>query len=134
MSTEHGPTDAPWAIVLIVEDEPLQRMDMVDMAERAGFEVLEAIDADHAVALLEKRTDIRLVITDIDMPGAMDGMKLAAAVRKRWPPIEIIIVTAGTMPVPQDLPERAIVMSKPLNYDRVIEAMNRLAPRLCDRP
>ena len=134
MSPEHVPTDALCAIVLIVEDEPLQRMDMVDMAERAGFEVLEAINADHAVALLEKRTDIRLVITDIDMPGAMDGMKLAAAVRKRWPPIEIIIVTAGTMPTQQDLPERAIVMSKPLNYERVIEAMNRLAPRLGDRP
>ena len=133
MSPEHVPTDALCAIVLIVEDEPLQRMDMVDMAERAGFEVLEAINADHAVALLEKRTDIRLVITDIDMPGAMDGMKLAAAVRKRWPPIEIIIVTAGTMPTQQDLPERAIVMSKPLNYERVIEAMNRLAPRLGDR-
>lgn len=134
MSPEYVPTDALCAIVLIVEDEPLQRMDMVDMAERAGFEVLEAINADHAVALLEKRTDIRLVITDIDMPGAMDGMKLAAAVRKRWPPIEIIIVTAGTMPTQQDLPERAIVMSKPLNYERVIEAMNRLAPRLGDRP
>lgn len=134
MSPEHVPTDALCAIVLIVEDEPLQRMDMVDMAERAGFEVLEAINADHAVALLEKRTDIRLVITDIDMPGAMDGMKLAAAVRKRWPPIEIIIVTAGTMPTQQDLPERAIVMSKPLNYERVIEAMNRLAPQLGDRP
>ena len=134
MSPEQVPTDALCAIVLIVEDEPLQRMDMVDMAERAGFEVLEAINADHAVALLEKRTDIRLVITDIDMPGAMDGMKLAAAVRKRWPPIEIIIVTAGTMPTQQDLPERAIVMSKPLNYERVIEAMNRLAPRLGDRP
>ena len=101
MSSEHVLTDALWAIVLIVEDEPLQRMDMVDMAERAGFEVLEAVDADHAVALLEKRTDIRLVITDIDMPGAMDGIKLAAAVRKRWPPIEIIIVTAGTMPTQQ---------------------------------
>jgi CheY-like chemotaxis protein len=133
MSSEHVPTDALCAIVLIVEDEPLQRMDMVDMAERAGFEVLEAIDADHAVALIEKRTDIRLVITDIDMPGAMDGMKLAAAVRKRWPPIEIIIVTAGTMPTHQDLPERAIVMSKPLNYERVVKAMNRLTPRLNDR-
>jgi DNA-binding LytR/AlgR family response regulator len=67
------------------------------------------------------------------MPGAMDGMKLAAAVRKRWPPIEIIIVTAGTMPTHQDLPERAIVMSKPLNYERVVKAMNRLTPRLNDR-
>jgi CheY-like chemotaxis protein len=134
VSSEHLPSNLPCAIVLIVEDEPLQRMDMVDMAERAGFEVLEAIDADHAVALLEKRTDIRLVITDIDMPGAMDGMKLAAAVRERWPPIEIIIVTAGSMPSQQDLPERAIVMAKPLNYERVIEAMNRLAPRLSDRP
>ena len=112
--------------VLIVEDEPLQRMDMVDMAERAGFEVLEAHDAKHAVALLQTRADVGLLITDINMPGAMDGIELAAAVRRWWPPIEIIVVTAGVAPAERDLPERAIFMPKPLNYDRVIREMHHL--------
>jgi DNA-binding NtrC family response regulator len=125
VSTVNGISEARCAIVLIVEDEPLQRMDMVDMAEIAGFEALEAQNASHAVALLEKRPDVRLVITDIDMPGAMDGIKLAAAIRRRWPPIEIIIVTAGAAPAAVDLPDRALFMPKPLNYDRVVEAMHR---------
>lgn len=114
------------AIVLIVEDEPLQRLDMIDIAEEAGFEVLEAHDADHAIALLETRTDVRLVLTDIDMPGAMDGLKLAAAVRRRWPPIKIIVTTAGVAPVQADLPNGAVFLPKPLNHRRVIETMNRL--------
>ena len=126
MSTTDPQIDGHTAIVLIVEDEPLQRLDMIDMAERAGFEVLEAHDASHAVALLETRTDVRLVLTDIDMPGAMDGMNLAAAVRKRWQPIEIIIITAGPAPAQSEMPERAFFMTKPLNYERVIETMQRM--------
>jgi CheY-like chemotaxis protein len=51
--------------------------------------------------------DIRTVFSDIDMPGSMDGMKLAAAVRDRWPPIEIIIVSGHRRPVDRDLPARA---------------------------
>jgi CheY-like chemotaxis protein len=114
------------AIVLIVEDEPLQRMDMIEMAEDAGFDVLEAHDADHAVALLEHRLDVRLVLTDIDMPGSMNGIRLAAAIRRRWPPIEIILTTAGAPPAAEELPDRAIFLPKPLNYQRVVEAMHRL--------
>lgn len=114
------------AIVLIVEDEPLQRLDMIDMAEEAGFEVLEAHDADHAIALLEQRPDVRLVLTDIDMPGAMDGLKLAAAVRRRWPPIKIIVTTAGVAPAVAELPEGAVFLPKPLNHRRVVDAMHRL--------
>jgi CheY-like chemotaxis protein len=70
-------------IVLVVEDEPLVRMAAVYMIEDAGFEALEAGNADEAVRILEARTDIRIVFTDIDMPGSMDGIKLAAAVRGR---------------------------------------------------
>jgi len=114
------------AIVLVVEDEPLQRLDMIDIAEEAGFKVLEAHDADHAIELLEKRPDVRLVLTDVDMPGAMNGLKLAAAVRKRWPPIKIIVTTAGVRPAAMDLPEGAVFLPKPLNHRRVVDAMHRL--------
>jgi len=73
-------------VVLIVEDEPLLRMLAVEVVEEAGFVALEACDADAAVELLESRRDIALLFTDINMPGSMDGLKLAHAVRNRWPP------------------------------------------------
>jgi CheY-like chemotaxis protein len=114
------------AIILVVEDGPLQRLDMIDLAESAGFEVLEAHDADHAIALLEGRFDVRLVLADIDMPGSMNGLRLAAAVRRRWPPIQIILTTAGRAPLPDDMPEGAVFLPKPLNHNRVISTMRDL--------
>jgi CheY-like chemotaxis protein len=77
-------------VVLIVEDEALVRMTAVDMIEEAGFEILEASNADEAILLLEARRDITVLFTDIEMPGSMDGLRLAQAVRGRWPPIKII--------------------------------------------
>src|ERR1700676_2172545 len=81
------------AIVLVVEDEMLLRMRAVDMVEDAGYTSLEAVDADAAFAILESRSDIALLFTDIQMPGTMDGLKLAHAVHQRWPPIKIILVS-----------------------------------------
>jgi CheY-like chemotaxis protein len=80
-------------VVLVVEDEPLLRLMAVTMVENAGFAPIEAANADQAVRILESRTDIRIVFTDIDMPGSMDGMKLAACIRDRWPPVEIILTS-----------------------------------------
>jgi CheY-like chemotaxis protein len=78
-------------VVLAVEDEPLTLMLAVDMIRDAGFEPLWASNADEAIRILESRNDIRVVFTDINMPGSMDGLKLAQAVRGRWPPIKIIV-------------------------------------------
>lgn len=102
-------------IVLVVEDEPFLRMIAVDLVEEAGFVAIEAVNADEAVRILESRADIRIVVTDIDMPGSINGLKLAAAVRDRWPPIEIIIVSGHLKPLPEDLPPRSVFFSKP--YD-----------------
>jgi CheY-like chemotaxis protein len=91
-------------VVLIVEDELLLRMDAIDMIEAAGFEVVEAGNADEAIEVLESRRDITVVFTDIQMPGSMDGLKLARAVRGRWPPIKIV-ATSGHVEVSEtDLP------------------------------
>ena len=79
--------------ILIVEDEPLLRMNISDELERHGYEILEAANADDAIRILEARDDIQTIFTDIDVPGSMDGLKLASAVRDRWPPINIIITT-----------------------------------------
>lgn len=114
------------AIVLVVEDDALLRMLAVDFIEEAGFEVLEAENADLAVAILEARTDIRIVFTDIDMPGSMDGMKLAAAVRDRWPPIEIVIVSGHPRHLDIELPARAVFFSKPYKADAVAAVLRQM--------
>ncbi len=80
--------------ILIVEDDQLLRLLTVDIVEEAGFTALQADSADKAVAILEARSDIALLLTDLNMPGSMDGLKLAHAVRNRWPPIKIIVVSS----------------------------------------
>src|SRR3954465_15782843 len=89
-SVQHS--DIP-AVVLVVEDEMLLRMRAIGMVEDAGYTSVEAVDADEAIAILESRSDIVLLFTDIQMPGSMDGLKLAHAVHERWPPIKIILVS-----------------------------------------
>lgn len=115
------------AIILVVEDEPIQRMDLVDIVASAGFTVLEAWDAESAVAILERRLDVRVVLTDIDMPGSIDGLKLAAAIRDRWPPIEIVVTTAGIPPNVAMLPARSVFLPKPIRADDAICALRKLA-------
>lgn len=100
-------------IILIVEDDPLVLLSATDILEEAGYRVLQASDADEAIQLLETHPDIHIVFTDIEMPGSMDGMKLAACVRDRWPPVEIII-TSGRVPSRDvALPARGLFLPKP---------------------
>ena len=100
-------------VVLVVEDELLLRMNAADMVAAAGFEVVEAENADEAIIILEARPDITVIFTDIQMPGSMDGLKLARAVRGRWPPIKII-ATSGRVDVQTgDLPEGGRFLQKP---------------------
>lgn len=114
-------------VVLVVEDEPLLRMMALDLVEEAGFDVIEAANADEAVDILESRSDIRILFTDIDMPGTLDGLKLAAVVRDRWPPIEIIIVSGQIRPLRDDMPARSVFFSKPYETDRVQDALRGFA-------
>jgi CheY-like chemotaxis protein len=114
----------PSAVILVVEDEPLQRMMAVDLVEDAGF---VAVEAAGAIRILESRLDIRVVFTDIDMPGGVDGMKLAAAIRNRWPPIEIIIVSGKRTLSVEDMPARGVFFPKPYKRDEVAAMMRRLA-------
>src|SRR5258708_20342918 len=85
-----GFTEPRRPVVLVVEDDFLLRMDASQIIEAAGFLVVEAANADQAIIILESRDDISVVFTDIQMPGSMDGLKLARAVRGRWPPINIV--------------------------------------------
>jgi len=99
---------------------------MCAMIEDAGFEVLEAANADEAILILENRSDIRIVFTDVHMPGSMDGLRLAHAVRDRWPPIKLI-VTSGQMTVSEDeLPLGGRFFSKPYQPSELSRVLNEL--------
>ena len=114
--------DSP-VYVLVVEDDFLNRLHAVNLVEDAGYIAVEASNADEAIAILEARKDIRIVFTDIDMPGSMDGLKLAHAIRERWPPIELIL-TSGHFDLSDDeIPERGRFFPKPYSDQEIISAL-----------
>jgi CheY-like chemotaxis protein len=107
-------------LILVVEDEAIVRMHGCDMLESAGFEVIEAGTADEAVTLLEEHDDVRLIFSDIDMPGSMDGLELAALVHDRWPRIGFLITSGHRRPCGGDLPDEGQFIAKPWQEDRVV--------------
>jgi CheY-like chemotaxis protein len=113
-------------VILVVEDEAIIRMSAVQMLEDAGFLVLEAGDADAAVALLESRGDICAVFTDIEMPGSCSGLKLAKAIRDRWPPIHLIVTSGRVSPAAPDLPCLARFIGKPYTPNQILAALGDL--------
>src|ERR1700681_2210526 len=114
-------TDSPQvANVLVVEDEMVLRMRAVDIVEDAGFCPVEAVNADQAISILESRSDISLLFTDIQMPGSMDGLKLAHAVHDRWPSIKIILVSGQVTPTDAERPADSRFFGKPLAVEQMI--------------
>jgi CheY-like chemotaxis protein len=113
-------------VVLVVEDEILIRQNAMDMIRDSGFEVVEAANADEAVAILEARADISAVFTDIQMPGSMDGLKLARAIRDRWPPIKILAVSGNVRLSSDDLPRGGQFLRKPYTGPQIQQALHEL--------
>jgi CheY-like chemotaxis protein len=111
------------SVVLIVEDDVMLRMHAVDMVGDAGYTPLEAPDAAEAVTILESRSDVALICTDIQMPGQMDGVGLAHAVHARWPAIKIIVVSGRLKQKNLDLPPHSRFLGKPLDAGEVISQM-----------
>jgi len=111
-------------VVLVVEDEFLIRLHATDVFKEAGFEVVEATNADDAIVILERRGDIRVVFTDIQMPGTMDGLKLAHAVGHRWPPVHIIATSGHQTINDGDLPIGSIFFPKPYSPHKVATAVH----------
>lgn len=116
-------------VILIVEDEPLVRMIGADLLEEAGFDVLEACNADEALRVLDSRSDVKVVFTDIEMPGSLDGLALARRIRDRWPSIGVVL-TSGRCGYRQGAAENDNqIMPKPYSgaalVQRVEEAMAR---------
>lgn len=113
----------PKPVVLVVEDEPLIRMAAVAMIEDMGYEVVEAIGADEAIVLLEARPDIRVVFTDIEMPGSMDGLKLVHAIRQRWPPVVLIVASGRLTPLASEMPQGTVFLQKPYSEAQLLKAL-----------
>jgi two-component system, response regulator PdtaR len=131
MELDHNRPAPP--VILIVDDEPLLRMFAAEIVEEAGFAVLEAKDADEAVVILEARSDIVLLLTDINMPGSMDGLKLAHAVRNRWPPIKIVVVSGQMRIAQSDLPAGSRFFEKPYRTAAMIAELRSLVSPLTAR-
>ena len=112
--------------VLVVEDEMVLRMRAVDIVEDAGFTPVEAVNADEAIAILESRSDIDLLFTDIQMPGSMDGLKLAHAVHDRWPAIKIILVSGQVKPSAAERPADSRFFGKPLAVGQMINELQAM--------
>jgi two-component sensor histidine kinase len=112
--------------VLVVEDEMVLRMRAVDIVEDAGFTAIEANSADEALSILESRSDISLLFSDIQMPGSMDGLKLAHAVHDRWPSIKIILVSGQVKLADEDKPTNSRFFGKPLEVKQMIAELQEM--------
>jgi two-component sensor histidine kinase/CheY-like chemotaxis protein len=112
--------------VLIVEDEMVLRMRAVDIVEDAGFRPVEAVNADEAISILESRSDISVLFTDIQMPGSMDGLKLAHAVHDRWPAVKIILVSGQVRPSDAERPANSRFFGKPLGVEQMIAELQAM--------
>jgi CheY-like chemotaxis protein len=113
-------------VVLIVEDEFLIRIDTRAAVEMAGFDVVEAGDADEAIAILAAHNDVRLIFTDVHMPGSMDGLKLAHFVRDRWPPVKIVATSGRIRLTDSDLPEGGRFLPKPYSAAEITATLHEL--------
>ena len=112
--------------VLLVEDEALVRMLGVDVLEEAGFEVIEAGNADEALRILEARSDVEVLFTDVDMPGSMDGLALARTVYARWPQVRVLIVSGKVRPGPTEVPPGGVFLGKPYEPAVLVRQLREL--------
>jgi two-component system, response regulator PdtaR len=113
--------------ILTVEDEFLISEYLRGILEGGGHTVIATFDADEAIKVLETVRDIELVITDVNMPGSMDGLRLAAAIRNRWPPIHLIVVTGLTPPSTSELPSGSLFIPKPYGQADILSAVRHFS-------
>jgi CheY-like chemotaxis protein len=116
----------PAATILLVEDEVLVRLELANWLEELGLVVLEASDADEALSLLNINPQVDLLLTDIKMPGSMDGIGLGHHLRRRWPLIKIIVLSAMIDTPQADLPANSLFVPKPYDHQKLWGALSYL--------
>ena len=107
-------------VILVVEDEPLIMMDAIDILCKAGFRTVEATSAAEAIAILDGRSDVVAVFTDVQIVGAPDGLRLAHMVRDRWPPVGLVVTSGRVFPAASELPVGSIFLPKPYSSAALI--------------
>ena len=125
MEKAQGPA-LDYSTALVVEDEPLVRVFAAEILQDAGYRVFEACDARDALAILHEREDIRIVLTDIEMPGDMDGLALAAAIHERWPETAILVNSGRVRPDTGTLPIGAGFLAKPYRVGELLRQLDIL--------
>jgi CheY-like chemotaxis protein len=115
--------------ILLVEDEPLVRATQVDILREAGFWVLEAQDADEAFEILKRRVGVSVVLTDVDMPGSIDGFEFSRLVAQGWPEVGVLVISGKAFPDEGDLPPSAVFLPKPVYPDVLTEQIAALMSR-----
>ena len=119
-----------WTAALVVEDDALVRFDLAQTLEAEGYKTFEAADAAEAIAVLEANSEIRVVFTDIQMPGTMDGLALARYVRLRWPPTIIVVSSGRCSPRPDEMPSGAVFMGKPYAPQVLAKVLDNIRQQL----
>src|SRR5918998_6850671 len=116
-------------VVLLVEDEALVRMMAADvLREEGGFKVVEVVNADEALTVLEATADVRALVTDVGMPGSLDGFTLARVVKQAWPHIGVVVSSGRMAPGPKDLPSGALFIPKPYRPEALVTAVRTVLP------
>jgi CheY-like chemotaxis protein len=111
--------------VLIVEDEPITRMVASDLIADLGLAAVEAGNADEALEILKANRDVGVLFTDIDMPGAMNGIELAQKVHEHWPHIELIVTSGANNVDDADLPDHGTFIRKPYRLSELAETVEK---------
>lgn len=112
--------------LLVVEDDGLIRLELVDTLEEMGYAVVDAANADEALRVLEGNADISAVLTDIDMPGSMNGLGLANVVHKRWPPLKVVVISGRYSPSDGMMPPGAKFVTKPVSERTIEQALTEI--------
>jgi CheY-like chemotaxis protein len=120
----------PIYAVLIVEDEPILRLDIAETFISAGFRTYEAASALEAIEILEIHPEIRAVFTDVHMPGTMDGIELAHVIRKRWPPTILVVSSGNSFPAAYALPSQTTFLPKPYGDGALAETVRSIMGQL----
>jgi CheY-like chemotaxis protein len=122
-----APSSTPDPVsILIVEDEVLVRAFGAGIFADAGFRTIEAANSHEALHPLGADSKVNLLFTDVNMPGAIDGLALARQVSRRWPHIGIIVVSGQSKPQPHELPAGARFHCKPYDPDIVVRHAREL--------
>jgi CheY-like chemotaxis protein len=113
--------------IMVVDDEPILRMVFSEILQDAGYSVTDAPTADEALAMLEKCCEAHVVVTDVHMPGQLNGFELAEVICTRWPHIGVVIVSGRLRPSQNELPDDSRFLAKPVHPEVLIATVQEVA-------